>query len=83
MMAPKFGHVFLPAAVGRTIGLEHEANKYLDVYPLLRVHHGVVAHFQAPEDLHVLDVQAGKMLKGLHDGGLWGRRGRLIAFGYV
>lgn len=56
---------------------------YLDVYPLLWVHHSVVAHFQALEDLHVLDVQAGEVLEGFHDGGLWGRWRWLVTLGHV
>ena len=47
------------------------------------MHHGVVAHFEPLEDLHVLDVEAGEVLKCLHNGSLRGRRRWVVAFGHI
>ena len=58
-------------------------SRYLHIYPLLRVHHGVVAHFQALEDLHVLDVEAGEVLKRLHNGSLRRRRWWIVSFCHI
>ena len=56
---------------------------HLNVYTLLRVHHGVVAHFQSLEDLHVLDVEASEVLKRLHNGSLRRGRGRIVPFCHI
>lgn len=56
---------------------------HLDVYPLLGMHHRVVARLQPLEDLHVLDVKTGEVLERLHDGGLRGWGGRLVSLSHV